>query len=51
MAGRSRESLPCSTSCIAAAPVMALVMDAIQTTVSTVMAASLPSSRLPKAPS
>ena len=30
-AGRSSSSLPCSTSCIAAVPVTALVIDAIQT--------------------
>ena len=36
---------------MAAVPVMALVIDAIQTTESTVIGASLPSSRLPKAPS
>jgi len=51
LAGRSRLSLPRSTSCMAAVPVMALVIDAIQTTESTVIGASLPSSRLPKAPS
>ena len=36
---------------MAAVAVMALVIDAIQTTESTVIGASLPSSRLPKAPS
>ena len=35
--GLSRSTLPCSTSCIAAVPVIALVMDAIQTTVSGVI--------------
>ena len=51
LAGRSRLSLPRSTSCIAAVAVIALVMDAIQTTESSVMGAGLPRSRLPKAPS
>ncbi len=36
---------------MAAVAVMALVIDAIQTTESRVIGASLPSSRLPKAPS
>ena len=36
-AGRSRSSLPLSTSCIAAVVVMAFVIDAIQTTVSSVI--------------
>jgi hypothetical protein len=36
---------------MAAVPVMALVIDAIHTTESTLIAASRPSSRLPKAPS
>ena len=48
-AGASRESLPCSTNCIAATPVSGLVIDAIHITVSVVMAAPLPSSRSPKA--
>jgi hypothetical protein len=43
--------LPASTCCIAAAAVIALVIDAIQKTVSRVIAAGLPMSRLPKAPS
>src|SRR5262249_5325556 len=51
LAGPSSSSLPLSTSCIAAVPVMAFVIDAIHTTVSSVIEASLPSSRLPKAPS
>ena len=48
--GASSESLPCSTSCMAAAPVMALVIEAIQNTLSGVMASSLDRSRLPNAP-
>ena len=51
LAGASRLSLPFSTSCIAAVPVIALVIDAIHTMVSTVMGAFLPISRVPKAPS
>src|SRR5207253_6612191 len=51
LAGASRASLPRSTSCMAAVAVMALVIEAIHTTVSSVMGASLPSSRRPKAPS
>ena len=39
--GSSSESLPCSTSCMPAAVVMALVIDAIQNTLSVVMASSL----------
>ncbi len=50
-AGRSRESLPRSTSCMAAAAVIALVIEAIHTTVSRVIGAGLPISRWPKAPS
>ena len=48
--GSSSESLPCSTSCMPAALVIALVMEAIQNTLSAVMASSLPRSRLPNAP-
>ena len=48
--GSSSESLPCSTSCMPAAVVIALVMEAIQNTLSTVMASSLVRSRLPNAP-
>ena len=40
LAGLSRSSLPRSTSCMAQAPVSAFVIEAIQTTVSVVMAAS-----------
>jgi hypothetical protein len=43
--------LPRSTSCIAAVAVIALVIEAIQTTVSSVIGAALPISRWPKAPS
>jgi hypothetical protein len=49
--GPPRESLPRSTSCIAAAPVIAFVIEAIHTTVSRVIGAGLPISRWPKAPS
>jgi hypothetical protein len=50
-AGASRSSLPCSTSCMAPAAVMALVIDAIHMTVSTLIGAGWPSTRLPNAPS
>ena len=50
-AGWSRLSLPFSTSCMAAVPVIAFVIEAIHTMVSWVMGASLPISRLPNAPS
>jgi hypothetical protein len=50
-AGASSDSLPRSTSCIAAVPVIALVIEAIHTTVSGVIEAGLPISRTPKAPS
>src|SRR5262245_60758847 len=50
-AGASSASLPRSTSCMAAAPVTALVIEAIHITVSAVMSAGWPSTRLPKAPS
>jgi len=43
--------LPRSTSCIAAVVVMALVMEAIHTTVSSAIGACLPISRVPNAPS
>ena len=49
--GASSASLPSSTCCMAAAAVIALVIDAIQNTVSTVIAGGLPISRRPKAPS
>ena len=39
--GSSSESLPCSTSCMPAAAVIALVIEAIQNTLSAVMASSL----------
>jgi hypothetical protein len=48
--GRSSASLPRSTSCMAAVDVIALVMEAIQNNVSTVMAAPDGSARLPNAP-
>ena len=47
---RSSASLPCSTSCMAAAEVMALVIEAIQNTVSVLIAASSASARRPNAP-
>ena len=50
LAGSSRESLPCSTICMAANPVTALVIDAIHITVSGVIAVPDPRTRLPKAP-
>ena len=49
--GLVRSSLPCSTSCMAAVPVIALVMEAMLKTVSAVMAAAPPSARTPNAPS
>ena len=49
--GDSRSSLPCSTSCITQAPVIALVIDAMLQTVSSVIATPLPISRSPKAAS
>ena len=48
LAGASSSSLPRSTSCMAAAPVIALVIEAIHATVSGVMSAGSPSTRLPK---
>jgi len=48
--GRSRSSLPLSTCCIAAVVVMALVIEAIQNTLSTVMGGPAGSPRLPNAP-
>ena len=50
-AGVSRLSLPRSTHCTAATEVMALVIEAIQPTVSMVIACPPPSTRSPKAPS
>ena len=47
--GESRSSLPCSTSCIAQAPVIALVIEAMLQTVSSVIATPEPSFRSPKA--
>jgi hypothetical protein len=49
--GSSSWSLPCSTSCIAAVAVRALVIDAIQNTESAVISVHLARSRLPNAPS
>jgi len=51
LAGVSKFNLPRSTCCMAAAPVKALVMEAIQTMVSIVIGLSVPTWRLPKAPS
>jgi hypothetical protein len=48
--GSSSASRPCSTSCIAAAEVTALVIEAIQNTVSGVIAAPSGSARRPNAP-
>ena len=48
--GPSSDSLPCSTSCMAQAPVMALVIEAIQTTVSAVIGAPEVVSRTPEPP-
>ena len=48
--GSSSASLPCSTSCIAPAVVIALVIEAIQNTLSSVIASSFDRSRLPNAP-
>ena len=48
--GSSSESLPCSTSCMAPAPVTALVIEAIQNTLSGVIASDFERSRLPNAP-
>ena len=48
--GASSDSLPCSTSIMAATEVIALVMEAIQNTVSVVIAALPPASRRPAAP-
>ena len=45
--GASSDSLPRSTCCMAQAPVIALVMEAIQTTVSTVIGSPEGSARLP----
>ena len=50
-AGSSSVSLPCSTSCMAAAPTMGLVIEASQNTVSGVIATPRPSARSPKAAS
>ena len=49
--GLSRLSLPCSTSCMAAVEVTALVIEAIQNIVSGVIAVPVVRLRLPKAPS
>ena len=49
--GWSSGSLPCSTSCIAATEVTALVIEAIRNTVSGVIAGPFARSRIPKAPS
>ena len=49
--GLSRLSLPCSTICMAAIDVTALVIEAIQNIVSGVIAAPVTRLRLPKAPS
>lgn len=48
--GASSDSLPCSTSCIAPAAVTAFVIEAIQNTLSSVIASGLDKSRLPNAP-
>jgi hypothetical protein len=48
--GTSSVSLPCSTSCIAAVEVIAFVIEAIQNTVSVVIAAPSGRARRPKAP-
>ena len=48
--GRSSASLPCSTSCIAAVDVIAFVIEAIQNTVSVVIADPSGSARRPNAP-
>ena len=50
-AGASRSSLPSSTSCRTAVPVIALVVEKIANTESVVMSASWPRTRLPAAPS
>jgi hypothetical protein len=47
--GASSESLPCSTNCIAPVAVTALVIEAIQNTLSGVIASALPRARLPNA--
>ena len=49
--GSSSASRPCSTCCSAATEVTALVMEAIQKTVSTVMGSVPPAARMPNAPS
>ena len=49
--GSSSFSRPCSTSCIAATDVIALVIDAIRKTVSSVIGALSSSDRGPNAPS
>ena len=49
--GPSTFSLPCSTSCMAAVEVMALVIEAMRKTVSSVIAVLSPSARTPNAPS
>jgi len=48
--GSSSASLPCSTSCIAAVAVIALVIEAIQNTLSRLIGSGLPRSRFPNAP-
>jgi hypothetical protein len=49
--GASSASLPCSTSCIAATEVMALVIEAMRKTLSSVIGSGWPSARRPNAPS
>jgi hypothetical protein len=49
--GSSTLSLPCSTSCIAATEVIALVIEAMRKTVSSVIGVLWSSARRPKAPS
>jgi hypothetical protein len=49
--GASSASRPCSTSCMAATEVSALVIEASQNTLSVVMGMSLDRSRRPNAPS
>ena len=49
--GSSSVSLPCSTSCMAATEVIALVIEAMRKTVSSVIAGPLSRTRVPNAPS
>ena len=49
--GASSASLPCSTSCIAATEVMALVIEAMRKTLSSVIGSGWSSARRPNAPS